>query len=513
MKIERTKNATRNIVIGFINKIVVLLLPFFVRTAFIYSLGAEYLGLNSLFTSILTVLNMAELGFSSAVVFSMYKPIANDDEDTICAILNYLRKIYRVVGTVILIGGLILMPFLPKLIRGKCPDELNIYILFLIYLLNTALTYLLFAYKKSIIEAFQRNDYISLNDTITTGLTNVLQLVLLLSWKSIYAYYIYLLIMLLFTVINNLLNARVVNKKFSQYKCKGRISDSDRKIIKKQVGGLVIGRICQMTQNSFDSIFISAFIGLTMTTIYNNYYFVVNGLVGIMNVITVSMLAGIGNSIAAESKEKNYKDFTKFNFIYIWISSWIAVTVFCLYNNFMILWVGKKLTLSLLAAVLFSSYFFVMKMCDIRITYVSAAGLWWENRIRALIEMLTNIVLNFVLVQLFGIYGVISATIISMLFVNFIFGAKILFKHYFTDYSVMKYYFDNAIYVAVVIASAFITWTITSRLGGNGLINLVLRGIVCCIVPNLILLLVYFKTDKFKASKEWVFSKFKRKNS
>lgn len=118
MKIERTKNATRNIGAGLINKFVVLLLPFFVRTAFIYNLGSEYLGLNSLFSSILSVLNVAELGFSSAIVFSMYDPIAKDDDDTICALLSYYRKIYKVVGSIILVGGVAILPFLTKLVNG-----------------------------------------------------------------------------------------------------------------------------------------------------------------------------------------------------------------------------------------------------------------------------------------------------------------------------------------------------------------------------------------------------------
>ena len=141
MKINRTKNAARNMVMGFINKIIVLLLPFLVRTAFIYSLGAEYLGLNSLFSSILSVLSVAELGFSSAVVFSMYEPIAKNQQAKICALLNYYRSIYRVIGTAVLIGGVVLMPFLPRLINGECPDELNIYILFAMYLFNTVSSY------------------------------------------------------------------------------------------------------------------------------------------------------------------------------------------------------------------------------------------------------------------------------------------------------------------------------------------------------------------------------------
>ena len=131
MKIEKTKNAKRNIMVGLFNKLIVLFLPFLVRTAFIYSLGAEYLGLNSLFTAILNVLNMTELGFSSAVVFSMYEPIATDDTSTICALLNFYRKVYRIIGIVILVAGAVLIPFLPYLIKGECPAELNIYIIYI----------------------------------------------------------------------------------------------------------------------------------------------------------------------------------------------------------------------------------------------------------------------------------------------------------------------------------------------------------------------------------------------
>lgn len=510
MKIARTKNATRNMAMGMINKIVVLLLPFFVRTAFIYSLGSEYLGLNSLFSSILTVLNITELGFSSAVVFSMYEPIANDDHNRICALLNYYRKIYRIIGSVILLGGILIMPFLPNLINGECPDELNIYILFFIYLLNTALSYLLFAYKKSILEAFQRNDYISLNDTITTGLTNIVQLILLIVWKSIYVYYAYVLTMLAFTIINNFLNARIVNKKFPQYKCSGIIEDKDKAKIKKQVSGLMVSRICQMTRNSFDSIFVSAFISLTMTTIYNNYYYVVNAVVGLMNVITSAMLAGIGNSMATETQKKNYQDFTVFNFIYVWIAGWATVTMLCLYQDFMVLWVGEELTLPFLAAVIFSVYFYALKICDIRITYVSAAGLWWENRYRSLAETIANIVLNYIFVKIWGVYGIVLATVIPLIVINFFLGGKILFKYYFTEYKINNYLKDNFVYAIITLVAAAITWNITKLVNVYGFSGLIVKGIICCFIPNILFFLVYFRTRKFNMAKDWVLKKLKR---
>ena len=152
---------------------------------------------------------MTELGFSSAVVFSMYEPIATDDTSTICALLNFYRKVYRIIGIVILVAGAVLIPFLPYLIKGECPAELNIYIIYIIYLSNTVVSYLLFAYKKSILEAFQRNDILFWIDTFTVGLTNLFQLILLFIWHDVRAYYLYVVTLLIFTVVNNFLNAEI----------------------------------------------------------------------------------------------------------------------------------------------------------------------------------------------------------------------------------------------------------------------------------------------------------------
>lgn len=404
------------------------------------------------------------------------------------------------------------MPFLPNLINGECPNELNIYFLYILYLLNTVSSYWFMSYKKSILEAFQRNDYLSLNDTITTGLTNIIQLILLLVWKSIYVYYFYVITMLILTITNNILNARIVDGKFPQFKCKGKITSEDKKSIKKQVSGLMVSKICFMTRNSFDSIFVSAFISLTMTTIYNNYYYIINAIAGIMNVITNAMLSGIGNSIAAETKEKNYRDFTMFNFIYMWLSSWATVTLFALYQNFMVLWVGEELTLPFLAVVLFSVYFYTLKMCDIRTTYTSAAGLWWENRTRAICETVANIILNFFLVQIWGVYGIVLATIIPLIFINFGFGAQVLFQNYFTEKRISKYFLDNIGYAIVTVVSAIITFKLTSMVGDYTIMNLIVRGIICCFVPNIIFFIAYYKSVKFKMTKKWIYTKLRRNN-
>ena len=191
MKLEKTKNARRNILFGILNKVITMFLPFVVRSVIIYALSAEYLGLNSLFSSILQVLNLTELGFSSAIVYSMYKPIAENDDETICALLNFYRKIYFIIGCVVLSLGLLLLPFLDKLINGDVPDNINIYILYLCYLVNTVLSYMMFAYRSSLLNAHQRTDIISNINTITLGSMYFLQIIVLIATKNYYTYHYY----------------------------------------------------------------------------------------------------------------------------------------------------------------------------------------------------------------------------------------------------------------------------------------------------------------------------------
>ena len=284
---NRTQNAKRNIIFGLINKIIVLLFPFVIRTIIIKNLGSEYLGLNSLFISILQVLNLAELGFNSAVVYSMYKPIATSDEETICALMNFYKKIYRYIGVIISIIGLSLLPFLNYLIKESYPNDINIYILYFIYLFNTSLTYFMFAYKGALLTAHQRNDITSNVNTITCILQYTLQIIFLIKFKN---YYLFACVQIITTLINNIVIAIIAYKKYPNYFCKGELNNEMKFDIKKRVSGLMIQKICSTTRNSLDSLFISAFLGLNMVALYSNYYTIMNAIIGIMSIITSSII-------------------------------------------------------------------------------------------------------------------------------------------------------------------------------------------------------------------------------
>lgn len=300
MKINRTKNATRNITSGFALKLYQLITPFVIRTLMIYFLGMEYVGLNTLFSSILQVLNLAELGVGAAMVYSMYKPIAEDNSNMICALMRLYKIYYRIIGLIVLIAGLIIMPFVPKLISGTVPDGINIYVLYVLNLAATVVSYWLFAYKNSLLTAHQRTDIVN-NITIATSTVQyVLQAVVLLVMKN---YYVYLIVALASQAVLNIVTAYWATKMYPQYEARGELDRQSVKEINQRVKDLFTSKLGSIIVNSADTIVISAFLGLSILGVYNNYYYILNAVLGFVTIIFTACTAGIGNSIIVDSED------------------------------------------------------------------------------------------------------------------------------------------------------------------------------------------------------------------
>ena len=494
---SRTNNAKRNIAGAFANKIISMLLQFFIRTVIIYCLGTLYLGLTSLFTSILQVLSLAELGFGEAIVFSMYKPLAENNTKNICALLKFYRKIYRVIGVAVLAVGFSFTPFVPKIITGETPADINLYVLYFIHLFNTAVSYFLFAYKRSLLSAGQRSDITSNIDTISNLFMGSIQLILLFLFRN---YYLYCIVIPLTTIASNIIQNYITDKMYPDYKCYGELEKNEIKEIKKRVTGLFLYKVCGVFRNSFDSIVVSAFLGLTILAKYNNYYYIINAVTAIMTIITGSIIAGVGNSMVLEDKQKNYKDFQKFQFIYMWLSSLCTVCLFCLYQSFVKLWVGEELLFDNLTMGIFCIYFFSLRMGDICYTYRQAAGLWWHDKFRPVVEVVMNFVLNIILVKYIGTVGVLLSTIICIIFINTIWGARVLFKYYFYEVRQSNYHLKLLYFGIITAISCAIAWYICSFISIGGIFELFARGLVCTIVSNIIMLIAYFKMPEAKES-------------
>ena len=270
-KIERTKNATRNLIYGMILRLYQIVIPFLMRTVMIYTLGVEYLGLNSLFTSVLSVLNLAELGVGSAMVYSMYKPIADDDSETICALMKLYKIYYNFIGFVIALVGIALTPFIPKLISGEIPNGINIYILYLMNLGATVLSYWLFAYKNSILQAHQRSDVVSKVTLATNTIQYILQILALYIMKN---YYYFIIAMLIVQILTNVVTAIFADKLYPSFKPKGKLSKEKIKKINQRIRDLFTAKLGSVVVGSVDTMVISAFLGLTTLAIYQNYYYI-----------------------------------------------------------------------------------------------------------------------------------------------------------------------------------------------------------------------------------------------
>lgn len=498
LKIDVRHNTKRNITIGVLNKIILLVLPFFTKSIINLYLGSVYLGLNSLFSSILSVLSLTELGISSALVYHMYKPIAEDDTETICALLSFYRKAYLIIGVATSLLGIIIAPFIPYLIKGEYPADINIYIVYFLQLFSSSISYFLFGYKQSLLVAYQRDDVYSVINLVTQGGMQIIQLLMIATTCN---YYLYAIFAPVFTVMNNLWIGWITDKMFPNLKCRGTLNNSIVSNIKKLVAGSFIQKACQVTRNSLDSVCISAFVGLVVTGIYNNYFTVFNGISMMLGIITSSLIGGIGNHVAIKTKEENYAELRKIDFLYLLISGWCTCCLLCLSQSFMRLWMGDSMLLPNISVLFMCIYFYSLKLGDVRGIYYSTTGMWWEMRYRSIFETIGNLVLNIVLGYFFGINGIILATVISLIIFNFFWGSSIVFKNYFGLDKLKSYFTYQLKYVVITIVICCITWFITSFVSINSaFLELIVKGIICCVVPTLLYTVIYFKTDVFKES-------------
>ncbi|MBR3246143.1 MAG: hypothetical protein IKF90_26145 [Parasporobacterium sp.] len=473
----RIAYSRRNIIYGFFQVAVKRLLPFAVRTILIYRFGVNYLGLNSVFASVLSVLSLMELGFGTAIVYSLYKPVAEGNTEQICAYLAYYRKIYRIIGLTILGVGLLVMPFLNMFIHDvRIPGDLNLYVYYLIFLGNTVISYLLYGYMTAVPTAYQRKDLLSRIDICVSVMRCLIQAVVLLLSNNIY---LYLAAMPLMTVVQNLFTAYVVLKKYPEIKCKGVLNSEQKRELGKKTYGLLVTRVMAVSRNSVDTLCLSAFFTLSLTGIYHNYYYIMSSVLSLTYVIGQSITPSVGNSIATESREKNYSDMREFDFLYMAVAGGMTACMLCLYQPFIRLWTGEGMMLETPVAVAMCVYFYILESGAIHWVYILGAGLWYECRLIMIGEATANLVLNILLCKIWGVGGIVLATVITVFTTNFLFFPRISFKFYFKNGKLKEYWADHAKYTATALVTAGVSWVACEKLLPMGMINGMREGLFC----------------------------------
>ena len=497
MKLERTKNAARNVVFDGMMEMVNVLFPFVIRSVMLHYLGTEYLGLNGLFKSILNFLNLAELGVGSAMVFSMYKPIAEDDTPAICALLRLYRTLYRIIGLAIAAVGLLLIPVLHSFIKGDLPADMNLYVLYLMNLGNTVLTYWLFAYKSSLLQAHQRRDLIS-KVTLAVRLTEYTLKILILVFTR--NYYLYLAIQLVCQIVINVLIAVCASKLYPRYVPIGKLPRDKTQDIFRRVRDLFTSKLSATVFDAADTLVISAFMGLTVLALYQNYYFIITALRMMLVVLLNACMAGVGNKLVMESKEANYRDLEKISLLFLWVLGVSSSMLLCLYQPFIHVWMGEDNILAIGLVFCFVVYYYSMGANKLINMFKDAAGIWRVDRWRPLTAALVNLGLNLLTVRRLGLYGVLLSSVFSIAFIQIPWLFHNLFREVFPPQCLGKYIRLFSGLTAVALLSCVASWFVCGLFALNVWSTLLLNAVFSFLIPNLCYYIFYGRNPLFRES-------------
>ncbi len=494
-KDTRTNNVIKNMWVGTFFHILSLIFGFVSRTIFIKILSEEYLGLNSLFTNILTILSFAELGLGGAIVYTMYKPLATNDVEQLKKITNFLKKTYRIIGIVILGVGLLIMPFIPQII-AKIPDiKENIYLIYVLFLIDTSISYF-FTYKTSILLADQKN-YIILKYTYLFKISQIIiQLVVLYLTKE---YLLYLILQVLNTFITQLFLASKATKMYPFLKELGKkeISKSEKHKIYTNVKALVISRFGGVILDGTDSIIISKYLGLVVLGLYSNYYLLLSAITQILNQIFYAFTSSVGNLIATNGKEKSRKVFKELHYFTSITYSVIAISLYFLFNDFIKLWLGSKYILDDLVVLTIVIQLYINGVQYASSTFRNASGNFKYFKYAPLVSAFINIVVSIVLAKQIGLAGVFIGTIVSRITTATWIDPSVVYKHVFKE-KPWEFFFKYFKYLFISILSFGICYYLTKLIVVANIFMFLLKGIVLVITTSLIFILLTFKTEEFK---------------
>lgn len=484
MKLDFIQNTKRNVVAGGINQVLKLIFPFLNRTLFLWLMGPEYLGLNGLFTSILGVLMLAELGFGMAVVCSMYKPIAEDDREQVCAYLCFYRTIYRWVGTAIFTIGLCLLPLLRKLVHGDLPPDVNLYVLYMLHLINTSASYFLFAYRGSVLNAYHRNDVLTNIRTMTLIVQYIAVFLVLILTRN---YYLYVIVTILFTVIQNLLIMRESRRLFPEIQPRGELQQEKRRQVLSDVKSIFLHKIGTVISYQIDNVVLAAFLGLVSVAAYGNYYYVYTAVAGIPAIFYSTMAGGFGNKIHTESKEKNFELFMLIDRMVGIVNIWCAAMMLALYQPFILLWSrnNPELVQHFLTPVLMVLYFFINQSRQVLLTFKAGASLWredqWKPIAGGVVKLLTCLTFVMILPEDYKLDGMILSSIIGYVFVQIPWESHVVFTLFFDRTQAKVFWRHQAIFLLTALFLCVSTWGIVALIPLNRVPGLLVKGCVAAV--------------------------------
>ena len=426
----------------------------------------------------------------------MYKPIVEKDNQAICALLKYIKTLYVIIGVVVFTLGILIMPFLGNFIHGDYPEDINLYILFAMYLFNMVFGYFFYGYTTSIFLANQRNDIISIVSLIINIAQYILQIIVLYFTKN---YTLYIMIYALIVIPQNLLYRYLAKKEYPMYKCEGDVTKESKKRIKTEVTSLLGHKIGAVVLVSIDSVLISTFLGLKELAIYGNYYYIFSSVIGLTTILSQSLLSGVGTKLISSTKEDAYILYKQLNFAWIWIVTICACFLYGLFNPFITMIFGEKYCYNAYIVFLIVLYYYFWQFRNMGLTFKDAAGLWSKDWFKPYLGMGLNLVGSIILLKIIGsVVAVLIPTVFVMLFIYFPIETVVIHKNIFRV-SFRSYVIKTLVFVCVSIFCIVLTYFACSLIKiKNDMLLFVLDFLICLLVPNFVLLCIYHKSKEFK---------------
>ncbi|MHB8128423.1 MAG: lipopolysaccharide biosynthesis protein [Mobilitalea sp.] len=504
----RLKAITKNVAAMLFKNNINALFSFICRTIFIKTLGETYLGVNGLFTNIFSLLSLMELGVGTSIIYFLYKPLAENNEDEIRGMLGLYRKLYNGIGITIAIIGVSLMPWLPNIVNNSNKID-NLQLIYLLLLLDVVISYL-FSYKRSILEADQKSFYIALIDAGFATLMSIIQIVILLMFRN---YLLYLTISIFRTFLSNVVIQRVVNKAYPYLRIKKdyKISKDQKKVILSRTMAAFSHKLGGIIVYSTDNILINFMFHLELVGLYSNYVVIINMIYNPLSQIFNSMTASIGNLNAVEKDtEKAYINFNRVTFLNCWVYGFAAICLFNLLNPFITIWIGHKYLLDQFVVLVLVINFLFTGTRMVPNLFNASSGLFYNTRWKPVFESIINLVMSVYLGHKLGLVGIFLGTTCSIL-VSVIVDPYVLFKKWFQR-PLIDYFKLYTKWMSLIAVTGVVINYLGSIILKENIASFIAMLAVNVIGINLFFLVFTFKTDGFAYCKNIAMDIINRKN-
>lgn len=501
MEGSRREKSAKNLIYAWLNQGVMLIMNIVVRMVFVRVLSKEYLGLSGLFGNMISLLSLAELGIGTAIVYSLYEPLAHGDRDRIGSLMKFFQKVYIAVGATVLLIGILLTPYLSFFMK-EMPDIPEIYWVYLLFVINSAVSYC-FSYKGSLISADQ-NDYIVKKVKLAVmAAMYVLQIFVLMATGD---YLLFLGIQIVFTLAQNLIYTWVANRMYPFLRDK-RAAALEPDVLKRiltNTKALMLHKVGDIAKFSTDNLIISKFVGLMEVGLYSNYTLIQQALTNVLAQIFTSMTASVGNLGVTEDADKKYQTYKKVYFLNAWIFGLCSIAFLCLAQDFIGIFFGESYVMGDEILFLIVLNFYLVGMRKSTLTFRDAFGLFGQNRYMPLAEAGINLGLSLLLVNRFGIAGVLAGTALSTFLLPWWVEPYVVFR-YGLEKRTGEYWKQYWRYTLVTAAAVVITWWVCDQIPlERSLILLMVKALIGLIIPNAIYILLYRRQEEYRYYKEFI---------